>query len=244
MRVRAHAERHADVTDVTDELVDRRLDVRTAPTGGTVGTMTRGTLVDQVPHTDEGAGRPSDNVLARRAGLGDRAAFEELFARLFPATLRYATRLLDGDERSAEDAVQDAWVKAWRALPDFEGRSKVSTWLFTIVQREVFQRRRRTRPLAVDDRILEPLGRDEQAGLGAARRVDPEQEAEYGDLWRTLTLALGELPWTQRAAWTLRELEGFSYAEIAHVLDTTPTVVRGQLHRARRSLAIRMEQWR
>ncbi len=186
----------------------------------------------------------SDNVLARRAGLGDRAAFEELFSRLFPATLRYATRLLDGDERTAEDAVQDAWVKAWRALPDFEGRSKVQTWLFTIVQREAYERRRRVRPLAVDDRILEPLSRGGEASLGSARRTDPESEAMYGDLWRTLSLALGELPWTQRAAWTLRELEGFSYAEIASILDTTPTVVRGQLHRARRTLAIRMEQWR
>jgi RNA polymerase sigma-70 factor (ECF subfamily) len=191
-----------------------------------------------------GPGTPSDNVLARRAGLGDRQAFEELFARLFPSTLRYATRLLDGDERAAEDAVQDAWVKAWRALPDFEGRSKVRTWLFTIVQREVYERRRRTRPLAVDDRILEPLARGGEASVGAARQQHPEQEAEYDDLWRTLALALGELPWTQRAAWTLRELEGLSYAEIARVLDTTPTVVRGQLHRARRSLAIRMEQWR
>ncbi len=218
--------------------------MRTSPAGGTVGAMTRGTDDERVPGTDDGSARPSDNALARRAGLGDRAAFEELFARLFPATLRYATRLLDGDERSAEDAVQDAWITAWRALPDFEGRSKVQTWLFTIVQREVYRRRRRTRPLAVDDRILEPLGRDDADRLGAARRIDPEEEAELGDLWRTLDLALGELPWTQRAAWTLRELEGFSYAEIAQVLDTTPTVVRGQLHRARRSLAIRMEQWR
>lgn len=185
----------------------------------------------------------SDLALARRAGLGDRAAFEVLFSRLFPATLRYATRLLDGDERAAEDAVQDAWVKAWRGLPDFAGRSKVQTWLFTIVQREVHDRRRRIRPLAVDDQILEPLTRRETL-LGAARSTDPEQEALLHDLWRTLTLALGELPWTQRSAWMLRELEGFSYDEIAQVLGTSPTVVRGQLHRARRTLAIRMEQWR
>ena len=59
-----------------------------------------------------------------------------------------------------------------------------------------------------------------------------------------LNLALLELPWRQRASWLLRELEGFSYEEIARVLDTTPGVVRGQLHRARRTLATRMEQWR
>ncbi|MGQ2913017.1 RNA polymerase sigma factor [Aeromicrobium sp.] len=210
---------------------------------------TSGPAGPDAPDGSAGSGRSdleavTDNALARRAGLGDRAAFEELFDRLFPGTLRYATRLLDGDERAAEDAVQEAWVKAWRALPDFQGRSKVQTWLFTIVQREAYERRRRTRPLAVDDQILEPLARGGDAALGAARRTDPEGEAMLHELWETLTLALGELPWTQRAAWTLREIEGFSYAEIAHVLDTTPTVVRGQLHRARRTLAIRMEQWR
>ncbi len=187
----------------------------------------------------------SDHALARRAGLGDRAAFQELFDRLFPATLRYATRLLDGDERAAEDAVQDAWIKAWRGLPDFAGRSKVQTWLFTIVQREAYERRRRNRPLAVDDSILEPLAsRDAEKRLARPLDADPERAVLQRELWETLTLALSELPWTQRSSWMLRELEGLSYTEIAQVLDTTPTVVRGQLHRARRTLAIRMEQWR
>lgn len=225
--------------------------MRGHPTSGSVATVTAtrdrkpgGDLTRHAPDESDTSARPSDDALARRAALGDRQAFEELFSRLFPSTLRYATRLLDGDDRAAEDAVQDAWIKAWRALPDFEGRAKVRTWLFTIVQRETYERRRRSRPLAVDDRILEPLARGGEAVVGASQHLPPEQEAELDDLWRTLTLALGELPWTQRAAWTLRELEGLSYAEIAHVIGTTPTVVRGQLHRARRSLAIRMEQWR
>lgn len=204
---------------------------------------------DEVRHQgDDGwadVAKASDQALARRAGLGDRAAFEELFARLFPGTLRFATQLLDGDERAAEDVVQAAWVKAWRALPRFEGRSKVQTWVFTIVQREAYERRRRRRPVAVDNEILEPLmRRDVRTSLTHGAETDPERQLLTSELWRTLTLALGELPWTQRASWVLRELEGLSYADIARVLDTTPTVVRGQLHRARRTLAIRMEQWR
>lgn len=198
--------------------------------------------------TDAGSADPSlatENALARRAGLGDRRAFEELFARLFPGTLRFATHLLDGDAVAAEDAVQDAWVKAWQGLPDFRGTSKVQTWLFTIVQRAALDRRRRRRPLAVDTEILEPLARREvHTTLTSQRDADPEHAAMSRELWETLTLALSELPWTQRATWVLRELEGLSYAEISHVLDATPTVVRGQLHRARRTLAIRMEQWR
>ena len=194
----------------------------------------------------------SDRALARRAGLGDRAAFEELFARLFTPTFRFALRMLDGDNQLAEDAVQEAWVKAWRGLPDFKGNSTPQTWLFSIVTREALNQRRRKRPIAVDGDLLEPLLSREGQGTGTsgsgllARPADqgPEEALLSRELWETLTLALVELPWKQRASWLLRELEGFSYDDIARVLDTTPTVVRGQLHRARRTLAIRMEQWR
>lgn len=183
----------------------------------------------------------SEGALARRAGLGDRAAFEELFARLFPGSFRFALRMLDGDEQLAEDAVQEAWVKAWRALPDFRGSSRFQTWLFSIVARQVHDVRRRHRPVAVDNELLEPLvNRHARPTSG----TDPAQAVLDAELWETLTLALTELPWRQRATWLLREIEGFSYDDVARVLDTTPTVVRGQLHRARRTLAIRMEQWR
>lgn len=183
----------------------------------------------------------SDHALARRSGLGDQAAFTELFARLFPGTLRFALRMLDGDEQLAEDTVQEAWIKAWRALPDFRGDSRVSTWLFSIVARQALDVRRRTRPLAVDDQMLEPLA---TRAVRTSDTQDPAQTALARDLWETLAAALGELPWRQRASWLLRELEGLSYEEIAQILNTTPTVVRGQLHRARKNLAIRMEQWR
>jgi RNA polymerase sigma-70 factor (ECF subfamily) len=185
----------------------------------------------------------TDRALARRAGLGDRAAFEELFARLFPGTFRYALRMLDNDEQLAEDVAQEAWIKAWRALPDYRGDAAVQTWLFSIVTRQALDVRRRNRPVAVDGEILEPLV-DRNRVAARSHEGDPEKAALAGELWATLTLALGELPWRQRASWLLFELEGLSYDEIARVLDTTSTVVRGQLHRARRTLAIRMEQWR
>ena len=192
----------------------------------------------------EGVTAATEAALARRAGLGDRAAFEELFARLFPGSFRFALRMLDGDEQLAEDVVQDAWVKGWRKLPDFRGDSKFSTWMFSIVTREALDVRRRTRPIALDDDLLEPLSRRSTAGPVGQAANDPHQALMARELWENLTLALAELPWRQRASWLLRELEGLSYDDIARVLDTTPTIVRGQLHRARRTLAIRMEQWR
>ncbi|GAB3996508.1 RNA polymerase sigma factor [Nocardioides marmoraquaticus] len=183
----------------------------------------------------------SDNVLARKAGLGDREAFELLFRRHVEATHRFALRMLDSDRALADEAVQEAWVKAWRRLPSFEGRSAFTTWMFSITSRQALDLRRKRRPVAVDDQILEPLVHSR----GPVRSDgDPHQAAVAGQLWETLLVALSELPWRQRAAWLLRELEGMSYGEIADVLDTTDTVVRGQLHRARRTLATRMEQWR
>ncbi len=179
----------------------------------------------------------SDAALARRAGLGDAEAFATLFARHFHPTFRYALHMLDGDDHLAQDAAQDAWIKVWRNLPEFRGESRFQTWTFRIVARQVLDIRRRKRPVLVDDSLLEPRGSDRA-------ETDPELRAVNQELWQTLSLALAELPWRQRASWLLREFEGMSYDEIAKVLDTTPTVVRGQLHRARRALAIRMEQWR
>jgi RNA polymerase sigma-70 factor, ECF subfamily len=179
----------------------------------------------------------TDGALARRAGMGDAEAFTELFERHFPSTFRYALHMLDGNDHLAHDAVQEAWIKAWRRLEGFRGESRFQTWMFRIVAREVLDSRRRKRPIVVDERILEPLKAESSAG-------DPERSALDLELWASLSLALSELPWRQRASWLLREFEGLSYDEIARILDTTPTVVRGQLHRARAALAIRMEQWR
>ncbi len=207
-------------------------------------TVARVPYVAGVPLTQHDLVDASEAALARRAALGDRHAYEELFSRLFPGSFRFALRMLDNDEALAEDAVQEAWVKAWRKLPDFRGGSKFSTWLFSIVTREALDVRRRTRPLAVDNDILEPLAQRATLDRAPAADSDPHQALMARELWENLELALSELPWRQRASWLLFELEDMSYDEIARVLDTTPTVVRGQLHRARRTLATRMEQWR
>lgn len=177
-----------------------------------------------------------DAVLARRSALGDRGAFALIVKRHGAAMYRYAVHMLDGHEHDAEDAVQTALMKAWQHLPGFRGDAALRTWLFTIVSNEVYSARRRRHPQALDDQLL--VGRADPA-VG-----DPADRVVQGEIWYALGLALTELPWRQRASWLLREIEGLSYEEIAAVLETSPTVVRGQLHRARSSLAVRMAQWR
>jgi len=206
---------------------------RTADPGLTAGEPADAGSGGRVPTS---AAQPrTDKVLATQAALGDRGAFADIVRRHGPSLYRYALRMLDGDHQGAEDAVQDALAAAWVNLPDFRRESALHTWLFRIGANRVLSERRRRRPVPVDDRLLSTQPEPGYRG--------PAQRAEHEHLWESLDLALTELPWRQRAAWILRELEGLSYAEIAQILHTTPTVVRGQLHRARRALAIRMEQW-
>lgn len=182
------------------------------------------------------ASEPDDRDLARWAALGDRAAFGTIVDRHGPAMFRYALRMADGDAAAAEDAVQEALAQAWFGLPRFRGDAALRTWLFTITGNAVLRARRRRRPISVDDRLLNTVP--------APAQRDPYRQVEAQELHRALVVALAELPWRQRASWLLRESEGLSYEEIADVLGTTTTVVRGQLHRARATLAVRMASWR
>jgi len=185
---------------------------------------------------DDAVDEVTDLVLARSAGMGDRAAFATIFDRHAAAMFRYAVNMLDGDLDAAEDAVQDALERAWSKLPGFRGEAQLRTWLFRITANVVLSARRRRRPIAVDDELL--------TALPAMPETGPVHHVEHAELRAALELALTELPWRQRAAWLLREMEGLSYDEIADVLQTSPAVVRGQLHRARGTLAVRMVQWR
>ncbi|MGQ7352910.1 RNA polymerase sigma factor [Quadrisphaera oryzae] len=180
-----------------------------------------------------------DDVLARRARVGDRDAFAQLVDRHGPALHRYASRMLDDPSETA-DCLQDAFADAWRGLPGWEGRAAVRTWLFTLVTNAVRRhqsRHLRKTPKPVDDEQI-------RTRVGASTSGDPARIVEMEDFVRALDAALGTLPAGQRSTWLLREVEGLSYAEIAEVAATTPDVVRGRLSRARASLEVAMEDWR
>ncbi len=175
----------------------------------------------------------SDEVLARQSALGDRAAFADLVRRHTPAMSRYAYRML-GNSHDAEDVVQEAFLSAWRGLAGFRGESTVRTWLFRLVATKALNSRRRSRPVPAEVDILAEQASSEPGP--ATRAVDARMLAD-------LQVALAALPARQRACWLLREVEDLGYREIAEVLATTPTVVRGQLERARTELAERMAPW-
>jgi len=175
-----------------------------------------------------------DLTLVVRAQEGDTPAFAVLVRRYQRPLYRLAVRLL-GNHSDAEEAVQDAFVTAWRQLSGFRGDAAFSSWMYRIVTNRCLQMLR-TRRVVVS---LGDIGDQPEPDSAS-----PEHAAEVQDQAAALQRALQELSIDQRACWVLRELHGLSYEDIAAIVNASPDAVRGRLHRARRTLAEVMAPWR
>jgi RNA polymerase sigma-70 factor, ECF subfamily len=142
---------------------------------------------------------------------------------------RVAFRMLRS-EADAQDATQEAFVRAWRGLGRFRGDSTLSTWLHRIVTRRCLD--------AIASRP--PVG-ELRTDAGAAG--DPVDAAEQRDRLRAGTRAISELPRHQRTALVRREFEGLSYDELARALDTSVPAVKGRIHRARLTVVEQTAAW-
>ncbi len=168
--------------------------------------------------------------LVRLAQRGDLDAFEALVRRHRQQVYRVALRVL-GDPIEAEDAAQDAFVQAWRALPRFRGDAAFGTWMYRVVTNGCLNRlrdRRRTDPLPD---VLRAAGTD--TADSAIARV------QIADVKR----AVANLTPEQRAAWVLRELEGLTYEQIADALDLSLSAVKARIHRARQEILHELRGW-
>ncbi|WP_327092074.1 sigma-70 family RNA polymerase sigma factor [Nonomuraea sp. NBC_01738] len=176
-----------------------------------------------------------------RARDGDDAAFTRLVGPLRGELHAHCYRML-GSPHDADDALQDALLRAWRGLRGFEGRSSLRSWLYTVATRtcldSVTGRGRRAMPMD-----LGPSS--EQAVLGDAPLTEVAWLAPYPDdhlerreaVELAFVAALQHLPPNQRAALLLFEVLGYSAAEIATMMDTTATSVNSALARARKVVA-------
>ena len=170
---------------------------------------------------------PPDQELLRRHVAGDTEAFGELFRRHRDRLWAVALRTVCDPEEAA-DALQDAMVSAFRRAADFRGESAVTTWLHRIVVNASLDRlrRRATRPVLFvgDEQAFEAL---------AAQDGDP---ARTSDTRLDVDAALRMLPAQQRAALVVVDMLGFSVAETAAILDTSPGTVKSRCARARARL--------
>jgi RNA polymerase sigma-70 factor (ECF subfamily) len=167
-------------------------------------------------------------LLAWSAG-GDRRAFDEVVCRHGRFALRVAMRLV-GDAMTAEDVVQEAFVRAWGEAAQFDPRrAQFTTWLYRIVVNLCIDQRRRAQP--------DPLPANFDAADPA---IGAEETLEQRERQTALTQALRDLPVRQRAAMTLVYDEGLSGAEAARVLGSSPKAVERLLARGRAFLRTRL----
>jgi RNA polymerase sigma-70 factor, ECF subfamily len=176
-----------------------------------------------------------DRILVGRAAQGDRDAFGVLVrrhqARIFNLTYQVVRNRED-----ALDVSQEAFVKAYTALPGFKGEASFSTWVHRIAVNlaiDCLRRRRRTDPTPYDDeRALPEAGED-----GPAAPDDPASLLEARQVRGLLAQGIALLPPAQRAVLVLREVEGLSYDEISRAIGCSLGTVMSRLFYARRKLA-------
>jgi RNA polymerase sigma-70 factor (ECF subfamily) len=181
----------------------------------------------------QGEVRPNDPALLARAQMGDMAAFSELVRVHQDEVYTLALRLTT-DREMAADVTQEAFVRAWRALPKFRGEAKFSTWIHRIVVNAAWTQRRkefRHRADPIDDSFAEPV----------SEAISPERAAESAGMQGRLREALRELPLSTRAVVVLKDVYGWSHSEVSEHLGITVAAAKVRLHRGRKQL--RGELW-
>ena len=165
-------------------------------------------------------------ALVQRACAGDSRAFERLYREHAGKVYGLCLRLTK-DAHLAEDCTQDTFVNAWKALPQFETRSSLSTWLHRIAVNVSLGRRRKAAP------VTEALPEEEEGAIGGFSLETPVEVRE-------LETAIGELPDGARDALVLHGLYGYSHGEAAQMLGIAEGTCKAQLHRARKLLRERL----
>ncbi len=172
-----------------------------------------------------------DEEVVRRVIAGESALFEILMRRYNQRLFR-VTRSIVTNDAEAEDIIQDAYLRAFSHLNQYEGRARFSTWLTKIAIYEAYARLRRIDHQKVDSiSVLEVRGMEVKSD-----GRNPEQQTYDGELKMLLEKAFDSLSDEYRSVFMLREIEGMSTAETAECLEISEENVKIRLHRARTAL--------
>ncbi len=179
---------------------------------------------------------PVEDFTLEALRAGDRAEFSRLVEAYSANIYRLALRMLN-QPQDAEDVLQETFLKAFRHLKNFDGRSKLSTWLFRIATNEALMLLRRRRPgqVSLDEPVMGDEGDQEPLQI-----VDwcclPEKEMMSQEARKHLDAAIDQLPHSLRVVFLLRDIEDLSTLETAEVLGLSETAVKTRLSRARMRL--------
>jgi RNA polymerase sigma-70 factor (ECF subfamily) len=185
-----------------------------------------------------GATPPDESALRERLRAGEEAAFEELVRAYGGRMLAVARRFLPSEE-DARDAVQDAFLSAFRAIGRFEGQAKLSTWLHRIVVNAALMKlrtRRRKPEQSIEDLLPGFLEDGHLAHQALEWRKPAEDPVEREQLRALLRESIDQLPGDYRNVLLLRDIEEFDTEETAQLLKVSVAAVKTRLHRARQAL--------
>ncbi len=175
----------------------------------------------------------SEADLVARAIRGEGAAFAVLMRQHNQLLFRTARSILKSDAE-AEDAVQEGWLKAWRALSGWRGEARLSTWLVRIVANEALGRLRRNPAQVIPlEAAMQSNDRTTQEALSAAPHHNPEAELARAEIRHLMEARIDLLPDVYRSVFMLRAVEEMSVAEVAEVLEIPEATVRTRFFRAR-----------
>jgi RNA polymerase sigma-70 factor (ECF subfamily) len=182
-----------------------------------------------------GSAPADDAALVARAQGGDTGAFDALVERYADKVHRLTYKVLRHEE-DAEDALQDAFLSAYRNLPRFKGESTFSTWLYRVAMNAALMRLRKRREGMVS--IEQPSDReDSRVTLQLADWAKTPPDSVVNDeLRQALERAVDLLPEELSKVFLLREVEGLSNGEVADILELSVPAVKSRLHRARVAL--------
>ncbi len=163
---------------------------------------------------------------------GDRAEFARLVEAYSGVIYRLATKMM-GDPQDAEDVLQETFLKAYRHIQDFGGRSSISTWLYRIATNEALMLLRRRRDSVSLDETLETEEGEQEPLQIVDWSLLPEEELASAEAQEYLDMAIGALPPNLRVVFVLRDIQGLSTLEVSEVLNLSETAVKTRLSRAR-----------
>jgi len=184
------------------------------------------------------AAQVEDGSLVSRLRRGDDDAFDELVGQHTARLLRVARRFLSCEE-DARDAVQDAFVAAFKSIAGFESAALLSTWLHRIVVNACLMklRTRRRKPEEDIEQYLPRFQEDGHQVESSAQWCEPADSVlERAEMCALVRRSIDELPDTYRTVLMMRDIEELSTEEVATILGTTPNAVKIRLHRARQAL--------
>ncbi len=182
----------------------------------------------------------TDQQLVERVQAGDKRAFDMLVLKYQPKILGLISRYVK-DSFEVQDVAQEAFIKAYRALPRFRGDSAFYTWLYRIAintaKNHLVSRGRRPPGSDVDVEDAEYY----DSGDALREQENPENQLFSEELAAVVNGAIKELPDDLRTAVTLREFDGLSYEDIAEIMDCPVGTVRSRIFRARESIDKRVQ---